>query len=124
MALAIMVLLGLTWFFGALAIGSARLLFQYLFCIFNSLQGFAIFWFHCIRQPEVRQCWADFVRGRRGRQRRYTASTTAPAMATNALKKTLSTASPKLKKSHARAKYSLKQNSGSLDRNENANSSV
>ena len=116
-ALAIMVLLGLTWFFGALAIGSARLLFQYLFCIFNSLQGFAIFWFHCIRQPEVRQCWVDFVRGRRGRQRGYTATTTAPAMATNAVKKTSSTALPKLKIYHVRAKYSLKQNSRSLDRN-------
>ena len=123
-ALAIMVLLGLTWFFGALAIGSARLLFQYLFCIFNSLQGFSIFWFHCIRQPEVRKCWFDFVRGRRGRQRRYTASTTVPAMPTNAVKKTSSTTSPKLNKFHARAKYSLKQNSRSLDRNENANSSV
>jgi hypothetical protein len=123
-ALAIVVLLGLTWCFGTLAIGSARLIFQYLFCVFNSLQGFAIFWFHCIRQPEVRQCWADFLRGRRGRQRRYTASTTAPALATNAVKKTSSTASPKLKKSHARSKYTLEQKPGSLDRNENGNPSV
>ncbi len=122
MALAIMVLLGLTWFFGTLAIGDARLPFQYLFCIFNSLQGLAIFWFHCVRQPEVRQCWADLLRGRRGRQRRYTASTTAPAIATNAVKKTSSTSSPKLKPFHARRKYNIEQNSRNLDRNQNAKS--
>ena len=119
-ALAITVLLGLTWFFGTIAIGSSRLAFQYLFCIFNSLQGFAIFWFHCVRQPEVRQCWADFLRGRRGRQRRYTASTTAPAIATNAVKKSSSaTASPKLSPFNSRGKYKIEQQKKSLDRNHN-----
>lgn len=115
-----MVLLGLTWFFGAVAIGSARLLFQYLFCIFNSLQGLAIFWFHCVRQPEVRQCWADFLRGRRGRQRRYTASTTVPALATNAVKKSSSTASPKLSSFSRRGKYNVEQNPTYLDSHQNA----
>ncbi|XP_028408039.1 adhesion G-protein coupled receptor G4-like isoform X2 [Dendronephthya gigantea] len=124
-ALAITVLLGLTWFFGTLAIGSARLVFQYLFCIFNSLQGFAIFWFHCVRQPEVRQCWADFLRGRRGRQRRYTASTTAPALATNAVKKSSSaTASPRLSPFNSRGKYNIEQKKISLDRNHNTANSL
>ena len=75
-----MVLLGLTWVFGAIAIGSARLVFQYVFCIFNSLQGFAIFWFHCVRQSEVRECWVDFLCRKGTRKRRYTASTTIPAV--------------------------------------------
>ena len=75
-----MVLLGLTWLFGAMAIGGARLVFQYLFCIFNSLQGFAIFWFHCLRQEEVRQCWFDFLFRHGSRRRKYTASTTIPAI--------------------------------------------
>ena len=42
-ALAIMVLLGLTWLFGILAIGDPKVAFQYLFCIFNTLQGLSVF---------------------------------------------------------------------------------
>ena len=61
-ALAIMVLLGLTWVFGALAIGDAKLVFEYLFCIFNALQGFFIFVFYCARQPEVRKQWMTICR--------------------------------------------------------------
>ena len=111
-----MVLLGLTWLFGTMAIGDARLSFQYLFCVFNSLQGFAIFWFHCVRQPEVRQCWADFLHGRRGRKRRYTASTTVPALATNSLKKSSSTASPKLSpKYRTKGKYNVEENQKGID---------
>ncbi|KAK3755021.1 hypothetical protein QZH41_011054, partial [Actinostola sp. cb2023] len=62
-AMAIMVLLGLTWLFGALAIADARIVFEYLFCIFNSLQGFFIFFFHCVRIKEVRNQWSFFVSG-------------------------------------------------------------
>lgn len=61
-ALAIMILLGLTWVFGALAIGDAKLVFEYLFCIFNALQGFFIFVFYCARQPEVRKQWRMMCR--------------------------------------------------------------
>ena len=60
-AIAIMTLLGLTWIFGALAFGKTRLLFEYLFCIFNSLQGLAIFVFHCVRIKDVRYHWKTFV---------------------------------------------------------------
>ena len=38
-AFACAVLLGLTWVFAILAIGELRDFFQWLFCIFNSLQG-------------------------------------------------------------------------------------
>ena len=61
--LAIMVLLGLTWVFGAFAIKDAKLVFEYLFCIFNSLQGFFIFIFHCVRRPEVRSKWRGIFGG-------------------------------------------------------------
>ena len=43
--IAIMVLLGLTWIFGMLAIDEAKVTFQYLFCIFNTLQGLFVFIF-------------------------------------------------------------------------------
>ncbi len=51
----IMVLLGLTWFFGILAIDDAKLAFQWLFCIFNTLQGFFVFIFYCILHDETRR---------------------------------------------------------------------
>ena len=54
-ALAIMMLLGLTWLFGILAIGDAKLAFQYLFCIFNTLQGLFVFIFFCILPTETRR---------------------------------------------------------------------
>lgn len=67
-SVAILLLLGLTWVFGALAISRAQVVFDYLFCIFNSLQGFLIFYFHCLRQQEVRNQWKMFVtrKGLRG----------------------------------------------------------
>lgn len=63
-ATAILLLLGLTWLFGALAISRAQIVFEYLFCIFNSLQGFLIFFFHCLRQQEVRSQWKWFLSGK------------------------------------------------------------
>ncbi|CAH1800168.1 unnamed protein product, partial [Owenia fusiformis] len=48
------------------------IIFQYLFAIFNSLQGFFIFLFHCLVSPQVR----DAIRGRwtRYQSRRATQS--------------------------------------------------
>jgi len=50
-------LLGLTWLFAILAVGDATEVFQWLFCIFNSLQGFYIFIFYCYRSPEAKKEW-------------------------------------------------------------------
>lgn len=63
-ATAILILLGLTWAFGALAVSRAQLVFEYLFSIFNSLQGFLIFYFHCIRHQEVRNHWKWLLLGK------------------------------------------------------------
>ena len=53
---AIIVLLGLTWIFGLLSlIQGSSLVFQYLFGIFNSLQGFFIFVLVCVVPVEVRK---------------------------------------------------------------------
>ena len=56
-AVGIMILVGITWSFGALAVSKARLTFHYLFAIFNSIQGFAIFSFYCLSQKNVRESW-------------------------------------------------------------------
>ena len=53
--IAIMVLLGLTWIFGILAIDDAKVAFQYLFCIFNTLQGLLVFIFFGILPSVTRK---------------------------------------------------------------------
>ncbi|MBN3296600.1 AGRD1 protein, partial [Amia calva] len=47
-------ILGISWIFGVLAVNEHALPFQYMFAIFNSLQGFFIFLFHCLLNSEVR----------------------------------------------------------------------
>ncbi|XP_077977066.1 adhesion G-protein coupled receptor G6-like [Glandiceps talaboti] len=56
-AVGFMVLLGLTWILAIFAIGDASLVFQYLFAIFNSLQGLFIFIFHCAMKKEIQSEW-------------------------------------------------------------------
>ena len=51
------ILLGTAWVFGVLAIGDMRDFFQWLFCIFNSLQGMFIFLFYTVRNAEARKQW-------------------------------------------------------------------
>uniref|UniRef100_A0A8C5QBE7 Adhesion G protein-coupled receptor D1 n=1 Tax=Leptobrachium leishanense TaxID=445787 RepID=A0A8C5QBE7_9ANUR len=47
-------ILGSSWVFGVLAVNDQAIVFQYMFAIFNSLQGFFIFLFHCLLNSEVR----------------------------------------------------------------------
>ncbi|CAL1288397.1 unnamed protein product [Larinioides sclopetarius] len=56
-AFTVMVLLGVTWVFGTMAFGEMKLIFQYAFCISNSLQGFLIFLVRCLLYPEARNAW-------------------------------------------------------------------
>jgi len=53
----LMPILGLSWVFGILAVNEATIVFQYLFCIFNSLQGFFIFIVYVIGNSEVRSAF-------------------------------------------------------------------
>ncbi|XP_062377382.1 adhesion G-protein coupled receptor G4 isoform X2 [Sardina pilchardus] len=54
-------LLGLTWGFAFFAWGPVNLAFMYLFAIFNSLQGFFIFIFHCALKDNVRRQWRTYL---------------------------------------------------------------
>ena len=56
-AFACSVILGLTWLFAVLAVGKLTETFQWLFCIFNSLQGFFIFVFYTARNNDARKEW-------------------------------------------------------------------
>nr|XP_029133558.1 adhesion G-protein coupled receptor G4 isoform X10 [Labrus bergylta] len=51
------VLLGLTWLMGFFSFGPGRVAMLYLFCIFNTSQGFFIFLFHCLMKENVRTQW-------------------------------------------------------------------
>ena len=55
----VMSLLGLTWLFGAFTVTGATLVFQVLFAIFNSLQGFFIFLFFCAVNRDARELWKE-----------------------------------------------------------------
>ncbi|XP_040298022.1 adhesion G-protein coupled receptor G4-like [Bufo bufo] len=54
-------LLGLTWGFVFFAWGPVRVAFLYLFAIFNTLQGFFIFVFHCLIKENVRKHWKMYL---------------------------------------------------------------
>ncbi|NXX94582.1 AGRD1 protein, partial [Centropus bengalensis] len=47
-------ILGSSWIFGILAVNAHALVFQYIFAVFNSLQGFFMFLFHCLLNSEIR----------------------------------------------------------------------
>ena len=61
---AILVVLGLTWLFGVLAIKDAKLPFQYLFCIFNAFQGLLVFIFYCVLSVETRAKYRKLMCGK------------------------------------------------------------
>ncbi|XP_066919637.1 adhesion G-protein coupled receptor G2-like [Clytia hemisphaerica] len=58
-------ILGLTWTFGILAVGYLKTTFQWLFCIFNSLQGFAIFLLFVVNNKEAKREIYKWYKGER-----------------------------------------------------------
>ncbi|XP_030253845.1 adhesion G-protein coupled receptor G2-like, partial [Sparus aurata] len=57
----LIILLGLTWGFALFAWGPLNLPFIYLFTIFNTLQGFLVFVFHCAVKENVRRQWRTYL---------------------------------------------------------------
>ena len=57
----VMALFGLTWVLGALTVREASTTFQFLFAIFNSLQGFFIFLFFCVFGKDGRELWLQML---------------------------------------------------------------
>ncbi|XP_065664218.1 uncharacterized protein LOC101235964 isoform X12 [Hydra vulgaris] len=60
-AFACSLLLGTTWLFAILAVGKLKIAFQWLFCIFNSLQGFFIFLMYTLDNKKVKEQWVSFL---------------------------------------------------------------
>ncbi|GBM75351.1 hypothetical protein AVEN_167468-1 [Araneus ventricosus] len=54
---------GLSWIFGFLAaIEGTKLVFQYLFVMTTTLQGFLFFSFFVLRQKKTRELWQNLVK--------------------------------------------------------------
>ena len=62
MSICVFSLLGFTWIFGLLSIFDPSLFFSYLFCIFNTLQGFFIFILHITRDRNIRKKFFNYIR--------------------------------------------------------------
>ncbi|XP_071959444.1 adhesion G protein-coupled receptor E3-like [Antedon mediterranea] len=58
-AVVLLPIFGLTWVFGLITFNKDTLFFQYLFAIFNSLQGFFIFLFHCCFNGEIKNIFCS-----------------------------------------------------------------
>ena len=56
-------LFGLSWIFAACTVKGIAYAFQILFIIFNSTQGFFLFIFICVLNPEIRQGWFHLFYG-------------------------------------------------------------
>ena len=57
----VMLMFGLSWLFGALSIDRASIFFQWLFLIFNTLQGFFLFIFFCVLGSDAREEWLNLL---------------------------------------------------------------
>ena len=57
----IMFMFGLQWLFGAFTIAEASLVFQWLFVIFSTLQGFFLFLFFCLLSQDAREEWLNLL---------------------------------------------------------------
>ena len=56
------ILLGTTWVLAFFAVQEVTMVFQWLFCIANSLQGLFIFLCYTVRNQEVRKAWSKALR--------------------------------------------------------------
>ncbi len=89
---------GLSWFFGALTVVDAHQAFQWLFVIFNSLQGFFLFIFFCVVGKDARAEWLNVLRC--GRKKAMKSSTGSNSHSRGTFKKPRSTDETNLTSHH------------------------
>ena len=59
--ISIMVMFGTSWLFGAFSINAGAKVFQWLFLIFNTTQGFCLFLFFCVISNDGREEWKKLL---------------------------------------------------------------
>ncbi|RDD47522.1 Hemicentin-1 [Trichoplax sp. H2] len=67
-AIVLLPLLGVGWILGAVIIATDNIVFQYLFAIVNSLQGFVILIFQCLKNRQVLQAYRSMMKKRTRRE--------------------------------------------------------
>ncbi|XP_069141358.1 uncharacterized protein [Argopecten irradians] len=97
--------MGIAWVFGVFSVNEDMVIFQYLFAIFNSFQGFLIFLFHCLINRQIK----DAINHSRRRKR---------SMADIGTKSSSQSANINSKSSQ-KDMYEQKQNNMDIDKKEN-----
>ena len=85
--IAISTFLGLTWVSGVLAVREAKMVFQYIFCITNSLQGCMIFLFYCALSTEIRSKYRKWLTRRRSKLARSEIGTSLTSVAATTVRR-------------------------------------
>ena len=57
----IMVMFSLSWSFAIFSVSDAASVFQWLFLVFNTLQGFCLFLIHCVISKDGREEWKNLL---------------------------------------------------------------
>ena len=68
--ISVMLMFGLSWFFGAFTVGELAPFFGGLFIIFNTTQGFMLFVFFCVIGTDAREEWKNLLTCYRYRQKK------------------------------------------------------
>lgn len=66
----VMILLGITWILGTFTFGPMKIVFMYIFCFLNPIQGFLIFVVRCLGFKEAKDAWIVFLRTGKLKSRR------------------------------------------------------
>ena len=88
----VMVLFGFSWALAAFTVKGASEVFQFLFVVFNSLQGFFIFLFFVVLAKEARELWLRLC-GCKKRKKYHVTSTAYSSVISRSLKSKKSTTS-------------------------------
>lgn len=71
-----MVMYGLSWIFGFFSVSEGAIVFQWLFLIFNTTQGFSLFVMFCILNEDGRKEWKNLLQCKTNKKREKTSSGT------------------------------------------------
>lgn len=75
----IMVMYGLSWSFAIFSVSDAAVVFQWLFLVFNTLQGFCLFLIHCVISKDGREEWKNLLGFKKSKPKSKNTSSYAPS---------------------------------------------
>ncbi|ORU94621.1 MAG: hypothetical protein A6F71_09410 [Cycloclasticus sp. symbiont of Poecilosclerida sp. M] len=75
----VMVMYGLSWSFAIFSVSDAAPVFQWLFLVFNTLQGFCLFLIHCVISKDGREEWMNLLGLKKSKPKKSASSSYAPS---------------------------------------------